>query len=234
MCGRYTVTHSHKEIIERFRIEKALADILPRYNVAPSQMIPIVVDEKLEDGESLRTLQNVRWGLVPSWLKDLSTMKPMINSRAETLIQKPTFRAAFKLRRCLIPADGFYEWKKVEKAKCPMRIRLKGAGLFAFAGLYEDWRKPDGSYARTCSIITVAANSLVSEVHDRMPAILNPDQEDEWLSADGEQEKANLLSMLRPFDAESMEYYAVSKTVNAAKNDLPECIEPVEEATLAV
>ncbi|MBX9694997.1 MAG: SOS response-associated peptidase [Cyanobacteria bacterium] len=234
MCGRYTVIHSHKEIIERFRVERAQdEELAPRYNVAPSQVVPIIIDEKSESGEAVRVLQSVRWGLVPSWVKDLTQMRPMINARGETLVEKPTFRSAFKRRRCLIPSDGFYEWKKVDKAKLPMRIRLKGGGLFAFAGLYEDWRKPDGSYARTCSIITVAANELVSEVHDRMPAILHPDQEDEWLSTDGD-EKAKLLAMLSPYDDEAMEFYAVSKTVNSAKNELPECIEPLNALGLAL
>ncbi|MGD9682401.1 MAG: SOS response-associated peptidase [Candidatus Obscuribacterales bacterium] len=231
MCGRYTIAHSHKEIIERFRIEKEMLEWEPRYNIAPSQMVPIIIEQEHTPGQNpapnpVRILQPSKWGLLPSWAKDPKKIRPMINARAETIAEKPTFRNAFKKRRCLIPADGFYEWTEIEGKKTPVRIRLKESELFAFAGLYEDWTSPEGVKVRTCTIVTVAANETISRLHDRMPAILRPELEDQWLRAPGD-DPARLLSLIGPYDDEKIDYYTVSKLVNSPKTDSPECMEPV-------
>ena len=231
MCGRYSITHSHKEIIERFRIAHALMEAEKRFNIAPSQMVPIIVAETDDQGETRFSLQPAKWGFVPSWCKDLKKMRPMINARSETAAEKPTFRAAFKRRRCLLPADGFYEWKQLDSGKVPVRIRLKDEPLFAFAGLYEDWKGPDGETTRTCTILTTGANEIISGVHDRMPVILHPELEPEWLDSSID-DKDRLVSMMAPYDDSKIEIYQVSKLVNSPKNEKPECIEPVDDSGL--
>lgn len=226
MCGRYTIAHSHKEIIERFKIEKEFLEWQPRYNIAPSQMVPVIIEERTNESDaSIRTLQACKWGLLPSWAKDPKKIRPMINARAETIAEKPAFRSAFKKRRCLIPADGFYEWTEIKGKKTPVRIKLNEGNLFAFAGLYEDWTSPDGEVIRTCTIVTVCANEKISKLHERMPAILRPNLEQEWLSTSGD-EKAKLLLLLGPYDNESIDYYKVSKMVNSSKIDTSQCMEP--------
>lgn len=223
MCGRYSLSHSHQEIIDRFKVELEMMEFSPRYNVAPSQKVPIITDELLDDGRYARKMEAVQWGLIPSWAKEI---RPMINARAETVIDKPTFRAAFKRRRFLIPADGFYEWMGEKKKRLPVRIHIKGNGLFAFAGLYEDKHIPEG-VLRTCTIITTAANDTVSGVHDRMPVILHPSDETFWLRA-GEDEKEKLAKLLQPYPDDETEFYRVSTIVNSARKDVPECIQPEE------
>lgn len=215
MCGRYTISHTTEEILERFQILAERIEVDPSYNVAPSQMVPIVVAEN-SDGENeppSRLLELCKWGLVPFWVKDLKGSKPMINARAETLREKAAFKQAFVRRRCVIPADGFYEWKKDAKKKVPMRIRLADDKLFGFAGIYQDWKSPDGKKMRTFAIITVPANEKVRDIHDRMPAILTPEAERMWLNPDVEDEDA-LESCLQPYPYNDLEAYVVSTMVN--------------------
>jgi putative SOS response-associated peptidase YedK len=227
MCGRYTISHTTKEILERFQILAEKIALEPSYNVAPSHMVPIVVAETLSNPEPQekpnRLLQMCKWGLVPFWVKDLKGTKPIINARAESLTEKSAFKKAFIKRRCIIPSDGFYEWKKDKTRKVPMRIRLAGDKLFGFAGIYEDWKAPDGQRMRTCAIITVPANDAVKSIHDRMPAILTPDVEQIWLDPDVEDEDA-LHHCLRPYPYDDLEAYVVSTLVNKATSNSPELI----------
>lgn len=243
MCGRYTLVHSTNEIIERFQVMLDVMDspVIPRYNIAPTQQVPIVVPGTAKrrkpktdapavveaDYVGKRLLQFARWGLVPFWVTDdPKKMKPLINARVETLVEKASFRNALGKRRCLIPADGFYEWRTIEGKKIPVRIRLTGERLFAFAGLYEDWKSPDGNYLRSCTIVTVSGNEKLASVHDRMPAILHPEHEETWLM---ENDKSKLMSLLQPYQDDEIEFYTVSTVVNSASKDLPECVEPVAE-----
>ena len=193
----------------------------PRFNLAPGQQAPVVL---FEDG---RTLAMMQWGLVPSWAREPSIGYKMINARAETLSEKASFKKLLPTRRCLVLADGFYEWAKLERGKAPMRFRLKGGGPFAFAGLWDRWRKPDGGELRTFTIITTRANELMRSVHDRMPVILRRDAEAAWLDPDV-QGVVELGEMLTPYSSEEMESYYVSAMVNSPRNDLPQCIEAVE------
>ena len=176
-----------------------------------------------------RHLQAFHWGLIPSWAKDAAIGNKMINARTETLAEKPSFRAALTRRRCLIPADGFYEWQAAPDGKkagrTPMHIRLKDDGLFAFAGLWEEWRAPDGSPLRSCTIITTTPNAVAAPIHDRMPAILRPEDESLWLDH-SQTNASDLLSLLAPYPSEAMEAYAVSRQVNAPTVDDPACIAP--------
>jgi putative SOS response-associated peptidase YedK len=189
--------------------------------VAPTQQVPIV---RRASANGERELAQVRWGLVPLWAKDLAIGAKMINARAEGIGEKPAFRAALKLRRCLIPADGFYECQTTPGRKLPWRITLKNGEPFAFAGLWERWEKaPDGVPVESCTIITTSADQLVRPLHDRMPMILAPDDYAAWLGEDAIREVGELL---RPFPSEAMRAYRVSTAVNNVKNSGPECIEP--------
>lgn len=231
MCGRFTLHHSTDEIAARFAAQQVM-DIAedrnghpapsfeePRYNIAPSQAILAVRAE-----QDMRRLETLQWGLVPSWAKDVSIGSKMINARGETLAEKPSFRNALMRRRCLIPADGFYEWKKDDRGRQPMHIHRRDGGLFAFAGLWEEWRRPDGPPLRTCTIITVAPNELMAEIHDRMPAILREEDEAVWLDTEQVTDKERILSLLRPYPDAGLEAYPVSKLVNAPVNDSAECL----------
>jgi putative SOS response-associated peptidase YedK len=169
----------------------------------------------------------VRWGLVPHWAKDLSIGARMINARAETVAEKPSFREPFKKRRCLVVADGYYEWQKVDGKKLPWRYTLADGGLFAFAGLWSRWDKAaDGVPVETCCLITTEANQLARRVHDRMPVILAPDDYEAWL---GENSVRDVADLLGPYPADAMRAYRVSTVVSNARNDVPECIEPTDE-----
>jgi len=168
----------------------------------------------------------LRWGLVPSWAQDDKIGYKMINARAETLRQKPVFRRLFERKRCMIPADGFFEWKQMDGRKQPMRITMRDGEPFAFAGLFDTWTAPDGQKLHTCTIITTRPNEVVADIHDRMPVILRPEDEDLWL--DREKYDPDLLqSLLVPFDPGQMRAYPVSTIVGSPKNDFPECIEEV-------
>ena len=224
MCGRFTLHHTTEEIAERFaaKFGEELTEE-PRYNVAPTQDVLTVTQN------GTRHLAGYHWGLIPSWAKDTAIGNKMINARAETLAEKPSFRTALSRRRCLIPADGFYEWQDApdgrKAARTPMHIRRRDGGLFAFAGLWDEWHAPDGSPLRSCTIITTTPNAVTAPIHDRMPAILLPDDENLWLDYSLADVPA-LLSLLRPYPAEDMEAYAVSRQVNIPMMDNPNCIQP--------
>ena len=197
-------------------------DLPPRYNLCPGESIAAVVS----DGEE-RRLGLLRWGLVPYWTKDAKIARAHINARAETVGRMPAFRDAFRRRRCLIPADGFYEWKREGRTKTPFLIRVRGGEPFAFAGLWERWRPPEGPPLLTCAILTCPANELVAPVHDRMPVILPPEAEAAWLDP-AARDPDVLQDLLRPLPAETMEAWQVSPLVSSPRNDSPECIVPVE------
>lgn len=219
MCGRFSLYHPEGDVIERFEVEEADYEFAPRYNVAPSQSIAAVVRE----GEG-RELVGLKWGLVPSWAKDPAVGSRMINARAETLAEKPSYRRALASRRCLIPADGFYEWRKEARGlKQPMHIRRRDGGLFAFAGLWEEWKGPDGGLLRTATIVTVAPNELMRPIHDRMPAILTPEDEARWL--DPRSGAAEALPLLRPYPEGALEAFPVSRAVNSPSVNDPSLIE---------
>ena len=215
MCGRYALTSPPEVIAERFYVAWSVA-VEPHYNIAPSQMIPVV--REVERG---RELALVRWGLIPSWAKDASIGMKLINARGETVGEKPAFRSAYRQRRCLIPADAFYEWKPIAGRKQPYCIRLRDAGPFGMAGLWEHWKAPDGKTVESCTIITVEANTLIAELHDRMPLIVAPADYDVWLAA----RTKGLPPAVPP---EAMRYYPVSPLVSNARNDVPACLEPIE------
>jgi len=222
VCGRFTLTADPADLQEAFYwVNFGNATIPPRFNIAPSQGVPVVTN----NGEN--RLDFFTWGLVPSWAKDPAIGSRMINARAETLADKPSFRNAFKRRRCLILADGFYEWQKIpgSSTKIPTYIRMKDGKPFAFAGLWEDWYSPDGSQILSATIITTQPNQLVKPIHDRMPAILSADNYKTWLTP-GEVPYQQLNPLLRPYDAQLMEAYPVSRLVNSPQNDSPLCIQP--------
>ena len=218
MCGRYTLKTPLNVLTERFDIEEAPSSITPSYNIAPTQHVATVLSEN-----GKRKLEMLRWGLIPSWAKDPEIGNKMINARAETVAEKPSYRKAFKKSRCLILADGFYEWQKTDSGKQPFHIRMQGGSPFAFAGLWESWDKGDG--LRSCTIITTDANDLVGEVHNRMPVILHPEDYEMWLDPDFE-EREPLTTLLKPFPAEAMETYVVSRRVNKPSNNEPGVVEP--------
>ncbi|MDM5298136.1 SOS response-associated peptidase [Bacillus pumilus] len=222
MCGRFTLFSDFDDIIEQFNIDQFLPEneYHPSYNVAPSQNILAVIN----DGSKNR-LGKLKWGLIPPWAKDEKIGYKMINARAETLSEKPSFRKPLVSKRCIIPADSFYEWKRLDqKTKIPMRIKLKSSNLFAFAGLYESWKSPDGNPLYTCTIITTKPNELVEDIHDRMPVILTHGKEKDWLNPKNT-DTDYLQSLLQPYAADDMEAYQVPSLVNSPKNNSPELIQ---------
>lgn len=221
MCGRYTQTKSGEAIARTFNLS-AKPDPQPRYNIAPTQTVGAIA----QPNES-REYRQFQWGLVPSWAKDPSIGSRMINARAETAAEKPSFRAPFKRRRCLVLADGFYEWQKTGKQKQPYYIQVGEHDLFGFAGLWEKWESGDGSYLETCTILTTEPNDLMQPVHNRMPVIIHPEDYDLWLDPDI-QDGRHVQHLLRPYDEAAMALHPVSKTVNSPRNETPECIEPIE------
>lgn len=196
----------------------------PRYNIAPTQPVATV-----RQAGATRMLAMMRWGLVPSWASDISIGGQLINGRSETVLEKPAFRESFRARRCLIPADGFYEWKKAGKEKQPFHFGMKDGSLFAFAGVWDRWKSPGGAWLESCSILTTAPNQLLADVHDRMPVILPARHYEAWLSAPGS-EAGRLTELLVPYDASFMKRYAVSSLVNKAQNEMAECALEVPEA----
>lgn len=193
----------------------------PRYNIAPTQ--PVAAIRQVGRG---RALSMMRWGLIPSWASDISIGNRLINGRSETVLEKPAFRESFRTRRCLIPADGFYEWKKAGKEKQPFHFGMKDDSLFAFAGVWDRWRSPGGQMLESCSILTTAPNELLDDVHDRMPVILPRRHHETWLTAPAA-EAERLAELLVPFDASYMKRYAVSSLVNKPQNETPECAREV-------
>lgn len=220
MCGRITLHHSPEEIAQRFAAQEILFQFPPRYNVAPMQPMAVITQNAFGDGR--RLLEPMRWGLVPSWSKDDQMGAKLINARSETLAEKPSFRTALKRRRCLIPADGFYEWKGQGKAKQPHHIRFKDGRLFAFAGLFEEWQSPDGSPLRTCTIATGEPNSLLATLHHRMAVILEPEAEEQWI--DPALTVPEALSLLKVFPPDELEAYPVDRRVGNVLVDDEYCI----------
>ena len=220
MCGRFTLRTPAHRLAEAFGVRE-LPNLRPRYNIAPSQ--DVVAIRRAADGRELALL---RWGLIPSWAKQAAIGNRMINARAETVAEKPAFRAAFRHRRCLVAADGFYEWQKTDGgAKQPYYIRLADEAPFAIAGLWERWTPPDGDAVESCTLITTAANDLLKPIHDRMPVILAPADNDAWL--DAEAPSAALGSLLRPYPADEMAAHAIGRLVNDARTDEAACIAPL-------
>jgi putative SOS response-associated peptidase YedK len=219
MCGRYTLASPTERLAEEFGVDASSIELAPNYNVAPTQGVAAV----LEEGGQ-RRLEVLRWGLIPPWADDPGIGSRMINARSETAPGKPSFRRAFRERRCLIPADGFYEWQRTNGAKQPYYIHMEDGRPFAFAGLWESWSKGGEGEVRTCTILTTGANALVGEVHDRMPVILAHDVYDVWL--DPASERDELTGLLAPYPVDEMEAYPVSRFVNSPSNNDPRCIEP--------
>jgi putative SOS response-associated peptidase YedK len=219
MCGRFTRGESIDVIAEEFGIGEILTDLQPSFNIAPTQNIVAVVN----DGE--KKLVTMRWGLVPSWAKDLSIGSKMINARAETLTEKASFKNLIRKRRCLIVADGFYEWKAQGGEKTPYYIQLKTPKLFAFAGLYDRWLSPEVGELTTCTIITTEANEFMQRLHHRMPVILTDAEREAWLDTSLE-DKADILEVLKPYDSQAFKAHAVSKQVNSPTNNSPKLILP--------
>ncbi len=223
MCGRFALTVDLKTLIAVFGISAVRGELVPRYNIAPSQQVAGI---RQSDGAN-RELTFFRWGLVPQWAKDASIGYRMINARAETAAEKPSFRGPLRSRRCVIPATAFFEWKRTATAKVPFCIRHRDRTPLAFAGLWDRWQGADG-VVETCSILTTAANSALAELHDRMPVILSDRTVAPWLDPENS-DAAFLSSLLAPCPAERLEIYPVARLVNNASNDLPACLEPVAE-----
>ena len=221
MCGRFT----RKENFQNLAALLGLSippPLAPRYNIAPSQLVACI---RTNPENTEREFVELKWGLVPSWAKDPSIGNKLINARSETVSEKPSFRKAFKQQRCLVLADGFYEWKREGKTKQPYYIRMKDHRLFAFAGLWERWEKQEPTM-ETCSLITTGPNALMEPIHHRMPVILATTQYDEWLNT-SLRETERLNTLLRPFPPEEMEAYPVSMLVNNPRNDVAECVRPM-------
>ncbi|MFW5691366.1 MAG: SOS response-associated peptidase [Chloroflexota bacterium] len=221
MCGRFVLNADSKAIQQAFDLTNLPDKLMPRFNIAPTQPVGVITNH------DPRSLQYFRWGLVPFWAKDSDIGSRMINARSETLQDKPSFKHAYRKRRCLIPATGFYEWKQTDDGKQPYFIHLKEQPVFAFAGLWESWDNPEGETLRTFTIITSDPNDLVKPLHNRMPVILRRDDYDMWLSPDDLPPDA-LTPLLRPYDADSMDAYPVSTQVNSPRNDAPDLIEPLD------
>lgn len=223
MCGRFVQASPFSIVAETFDIEEGRADLPPRYNIAPEQKVWAVIREAGSPGNRLVLF---RWGLVPSWSKDPSIGGRMINARAESVAEKPSFKNAFRNRRCLVVADGFYEWRRTEGTKTPFYIRLASGRPFGLAGLYETWASPAGEVLRTCTIITTRANDLLTPVHDRMPVIVPEDRHALWLDPDIRDPK-RLLPLLQPHPSSGMAIHEVSRLVHSPGNDSPDLIEPL-------
>jgi putative SOS response-associated peptidase YedK len=224
MCGRYTQIKSWSDLCEYFGISgPAPYGHRPNYNVAPTHMVPIVRILRVNPETRQRELVEARWGLVPSWADDTKIGNNLINARAETAATKPAFRSALKRRRCLIPADGFYEWRAEGKKKQPLYIRRKDGQPMAFAGLWESWER-EAEIVESCTILTTEANALMSEFHHRMPVILDPKDFDVWLDPSLE-DAADVAYLLKPSPSEDLEYYPVDLMVNSPRNNSPQCIE---------
>ena len=219
MCGRYSLTKPIKTLKEHFQAIAVALEHDKHYNIAPSQRVPVILA-----GAQGREIHALRWGLIPSWAKDPDMGNRLINARAETVHEKPSFRSSFRKRRCLVPADGFYEWQVRDQGKFPQYIRMRTGGLFAFAGLWSEWDSGQETL-RTFTIITTAANRELESIHHRMPVILLPEQYDGWM--DPETSSDPLKNILRPLGEGLLDHYEISKTVNSPKNDGAECIQPL-------
>jgi putative SOS response-associated peptidase YedK len=224
MCGRYRLSRRKQLVEEYFGSVSGEDGWNPRYNAAPTQPVPII---RQNPKEPRRELSIVRWGLIPSWAKDMSGAAMMINARSETAATKPAFRDPLTNHRCLIPADGFYEWQRNGKVKQPFCFEVNDGELFAFAGLWDRWKGPSGQWLKSCSILTTSPNAVTSAVHDRMPVILDPDNYDLWLDP-GMHDMRAVSDMLKPYDARQMRCYPISTRINHAANDDEACSAPFE------
>ncbi|MBW4630619.1 MAG: SOS response-associated peptidase [Iphinoe sp. HA4291-MV1] len=238
MCGRFTLIQTAEALYQTFHVEK-VPELKPQYNIAPTQMVGAVLYNQQSKKREFRQL---RWGLIPSWSKEAPNGAKLINARAETVAEKPAFRSAFKYRRCLIVADGFYEWQLQAEKKQPYYFRLQEGKPFGFAGLWEQWRSQSGRSApspvgaasvigedeeiASCTILTTEANELVQPVHERMPVILQEQDYDVWLNPEVQTSEV-LQQLLHPYPSEAMTAYPVSKVVNSAKHNTPDCIKPL-------
>ncbi len=221
MCGRFVLFSSLDDIVKEFHVQQVQLDLQPRYNVAPTQPVAVVTQRK-----GNLWLEDMVWGLIPSWAKDRSIGAKLINARAETVHEKPSFRHAFRHQRCLVVADGFYEWQHGGGEKIPMFVRLKSQQVFGMAGLYEVWSDEQNNTVTSCTIITTDANDTVAPIHNRMPVILPEALRQAWLDP-GYPDLDRLRSLLVPYTATPMEAYRVSKVVNSPANDSPDNIQPV-------
>lgn len=224
MCGRFILMSPGKSLAEQFGLAEEVS-IPPRYNIAPTQTIAAIRTGPDHTG---RVLAELKWGLIPFWAKDPKIAVRLINARGETVDEKPAFRAAFKYRRCLIPADGFYEWRKSGASKQPYFVGMRDTGPFAMAGLWDHWTSPEGELIESCTIVTTEANAMVQELHDRMPAILFPADYEMWLDPRAKDPK-ELKQLLKPYPRDEMRMFPVSRRVNRATYDAADCVEPVSE-----
>jgi putative SOS response-associated peptidase YedK len=218
MCGRYSLSDFSEAFAKRFQVSNIQGRNSPHYNVSPTQLMPVV----LRNGSNRVELMS--WGLIPSWSREPNT--GFINARSETAAQKPSFRKAFRTQRCIVPASSFFEWKKTPDGKVPYLVKVKGQQLFGMAGLYDVWTGPDGLPIKTYTILTCGPNALMVPIHDRMPCILKPEEEDYWLIPEN-REPEWLERFLAPYPSEQMEAFMVSREVNNPANDSPELIKPV-------
>jgi len=226
MCGRFAFDADLGQLEDRFAAGAAFSRLTPHYNVAPGMFMPVITRN------SPNTAVMARWGLVPHWAKDPAIGYKLINARAESVADKPAFRSSFRNKRCLVPTSGFFEWKHIDKEKVPYFIRLKGADMFAFAGLYDEWKDAEGYPVLTFTIITTAPNDLMEPIHSRMPVIFSREDEDVWLDPD-EHDEEKLKKLLDPYPSGGMEAYPVSKLVNSPANDTPDVLKPQgEQASL--
>ena len=224
MCGRFSLTANLTTVAQRFGVPIFTAESArwhPAYNIAPTKTVIVVSDD------GTRSLTEMRWGLIPSWAKDPTIGNRMINARAETVATKPAFRVALRKRRCLVVADGFYEWQQQGRTKQPFHIALKSGEPFGFAGLWDTWTAPDGGEIKNCTIITTEANEVLKPIHDRMPVILTREAEAVWLDPTI-QDPAHLLPLLKLYPAQEMVAYPVSPWVNNPSHDAPECVLPLQ------
>ncbi len=221
MCGRYQLSVKEDEIVVRFNVEVYKEQYRPSYNCAPSQHLPVISNEKPDQ------LVLYKWGLIPFWAEDPAMGNRMINAKAETIDQKPSFKHSFKRRRCLVLSNGFYEWKKENNKKIPYRILFKDEKLFAMAGIWDTWKDAEGRETRSYSIITTTPNALLKDIHNRMPVILRKEDEKKWLTDD---DPSALLMLLKPYQHENMDAYKISSLVNSPANDSEEIIKPSEAA----
>ena len=226
MCGRFVLIESEDKVMQTFKIQQSGIMLEPRYNICPSQDIPVIVQQ-----DGLSSLEMLQWGFIPFWANEPT---PMINARAETISVKPFFRQAFQKQRCLIPATGYYEWAKEEGQKQPYFISLKpekfeeGNSMIAFAGLWDSWISPKGELRRTCAILTVSANSSMQKIHHRMPVILTPKNRSKWIDHSGIETKPEKL--LTPLTADKMEVWKVSRKVSTPTFDNPECLKKLQDS----
>jgi len=220
MCGRFALTITRAQTLkERFGIHDVPQTIQPRYNIAPTQHVPVISNDQPHE------FSMFKWGLIPHWTKDVSKLRSMINARSETILERPSFREPFRSQRCLIPADSFYEWQQGGRFKRPFRILMQDEHVFSFAGIWDRWQHK-GLTTHTFAIITTEANELIKPIHNRMPVILDKEQEELWLA---DSSPAQLFSVLKPYDTASMCAHEISSRINSPEHDSPEVIQKIEE-----